>query len=395
MGAVFTYYSRPEELSRELHYAARRGIYTWTKDLIKAGADVNVRNQHGQTPLIVATFHENIPIMDLLIDKGADVNDRDVNSERALHCAVRKISRNTVEMLIHKGANVNARNKYAQTPLMLAVFSENIQIVELLIEQGSDINLNDGLNSERALNYAAKQRSGKTLRLLIEKGADVNCGPQTALMTATSYELTNNVLTVMKAGADVNIELHGHGCLTTAFRLLILSGHYRYVKRLIETGADVNVTMSRNIQSCLICMARRGDVGSAKLLLKAGAVVNVRQEDGHSALEFCLERYHRIHGQQQEEEEDRFIILLFAAGEKVPGTRFRFKHSHCETYYVYTPRFLLRMWQPSSLRLAHMCRDRIRKHLMQLSNVNLFAQVTKLGLPVSLELFLVYNVSLD
>ena len=214
-------------------------------------------------------------------------------------------------------------------------------------------------------------------------------------MTATSYELTNNLLTVMKAGADSNIELHGHECLTTAFRLLILSGHYRYVKRLIEAGADVNVTMSRNIQSCLICIARRGDVGTAKLLLKAGAVVNVRQDDGHSALEFCLERYHRIHGQQQEEEEDRFIILLFAAGEKVPGTRFRFKHSHCETYYVYTPKFLFRMWQPSSLRLTDMCKDRIRKHMMQLSNVNLFVQVTKLGLPASLQSFLVYNVSLD
>ena len=235
---------------------------------------------------------------------------------------------------------------------------------------------------------------GKTLRLLIEKGADVNCEPQTALMTATSYELTNNILTVMKAGADSNIEFHGHECLTTAFRLLILSGYYRYVKRLIEAGADVNVTMSRNIQSCLICIARRGDVGTAKLLLKAGAVVNVRQDDGHSALEFCLERYHRIHGQQQEEE-DRFIIFLFAAGEKVPGTRFRFKHSHCETYYVYTPKFLLRMLKPSSLRLTDMCKDRIRKHMMQLSNVNLFVQVTKLGLPASLQSFLVYNVSLD
>ena len=37
-----------------------------------------------KTPLIAATFHENIPIMELLIDKGADVNGRDVNSETAL-----------------------------------------------------------------------------------------------------------------------------------------------------------------------------------------------------------------------------------------------------------------------------------------------------------------------
>ena len=56
-----------------------------------------------------------------------------------------------------------------RNPLMLAVFSENIQIVELLIEQGSDINLNDGLNSETALNYAAKQRSGKNFTVIDRK----------------------------------------------------------------------------------------------------------------------------------------------------------------------------------------------------------------------------------
>ena len=335
MGGLFTHYSKP---NRDLHYAARRGLYQWTQDSIKAGADVNARNQDGQTPLTVATLHEHIPIMEMLIDKGTDVNCWDANHETALHHAVRKYSKKAMRVLIKAGADVNAFNKYAETPLMLAVFSEIIDIVEMLINHGAEIDLYYGFNSETALNYAAKQMSRETLKLLIAKGADVNFGPQTALKTAVCYGHTNNVLTLIKAGADLNIRTQGHECLTVAFQLLLWSGKYKYVKMLIEAGADVNATMRKDIQSSLIYTARLGYFKCAKPLLNAGAVVNVRQADGYTALEFCLERHLRT-----DEDEEAFILLLFAAGEKVPGARFKFKRSYCETYYVYTPNFLLKM----------------------------------------------------
>ena len=464
MGAgLFTCRSRPEELNKELHYAARHGIYTWINDLMKEGADVNVRNQHGETPLMAATFHENIPIMDMLIDyggdvnayvdansetalnyaarqncgkamellinKGADVNTRDQhgdtplmvaafygnapimemlihngsdvnarndeNLKTALHCAAGKYSAKPMGLLIDKGANVNAQNQHGQTPLMIAIFTENIHIVELLMDNGADISPHDNLNSETALNYAAKQSSGKTLRLLIEKGADVNLMVKyTALMTAAWYGHVNNVLNLIEAGADLNIELNGHECLTTAFRLLLLSGHYNCAKILIEAGANVNVPLRKGISSSLTYAAQRGDIECAKLLLNGGAAVNVRHEDEHTALEFCLERYKRIPSRLEE----GFILMLYAAGENAPGSLFEFHFSPFHPVFVPSfvevPGFLVTVMQPS-LRLTHMCRDRIRKHLMSLSNVNLFARVKQLRLAPSLQSFLVHNVSLD
>ena len=41
------------------------------------------------------------------------------------------------------------------------------------------------------------------------------------------------------------------------------------------------------------------------------------------------------------------------------------------------------------------CRDGIRKHLLQMSNMNLFARVPKLGLPKPLQNYLLYNMKLD
>ena len=49
----------------------------------------------------------------------------------------------------------------------------------------------------------------------------------------------------------------------------------------------------------------------------------------------------------------------------------------------------------SELRLSHLCRASIRKHLLQMSNMNLFARVPKLGLPKPLQNYVVFSEILD
>ena len=47
------------------------------------------------------------------------------------------------------------------------------------------------------------------------------------------------------------------------------------------------------------------------------------------------------------------------------------------------------------LRLSHLCRASIRKHLLQMSNMNLFARVPKLGIPKPLMKYLLFTEMLD
>ena len=56
----------------------------------------------------------------------------------------------------------------------------------------------------------------------------------------------------------------------------------------------------------------------------------------------------------------------------------------------------VRKYKPESeLRLSHLCRTSIRKHLLQMSNMNLFTRVPKLGLPKPLEKYLLFSELYD
>ena len=44
------------------------------KRLLAGGADVNVRNEYGDTPLLWASSHGHVEVVKILLDAGADVN---------------------------------------------------------------------------------------------------------------------------------------------------------------------------------------------------------------------------------------------------------------------------------------------------------------------------------
>ena len=103
------------------------------------GADVNIPNNNGNTPLMIATRNGNTEIARMLIDRGADVNIPDNNGNTPLTWASDRGNIQIVRMLIDRGANVNAKNKWNITPLTWASDRGNIQIVRMLIGRGAII----------------------------------------------------------------------------------------------------------------------------------------------------------------------------------------------------------------------------------------------------------------
>ena len=86
-------------------------------------------------------------------------------------------------------------------------------------------------------------------------------------------------------------------------------------------------------------------------------------------------------------------MLLYAAGETLQGlTLRRLKTEILEGEEV--PECIKEMFTDTSLK--HLCRQHIRKHLIQLKpHRHLFGIIRQLGLPSLIESYLLYNMSLD
>jgi hypothetical protein len=81
------------------------------KQLLDNGADVNAKNNSGDTALILTN---NLEIAKLLIEKGADVNIKNNSGDTAYFMACKNMHDDISKLLIKKGADTTLKNKNNQ-----------------------------------------------------------------------------------------------------------------------------------------------------------------------------------------------------------------------------------------------------------------------------------------
>ncbi len=151
--------------------------------------DVNARNISGWTPLMVASmYNSNKEVVQMLIDNGADVNARDEVGNTALEEASRNSTPEVIQVLIDARADVNARDEVGSTPLMGASWRNTPEVIQVLLDNGADLHVR-AENGSTALSRASFNNNNRqVIQLLIDNGADVNAKDQdgdTALMVAS------------------------------------------------------------------------------------------------------------------------------------------------------------------------------------------------------------------
>lgn len=217
-----------------LHYAAEFGMTNTVRWLIKQKADVNAVAYNGFTPMHLVT---NGVIAGVLIAGGADLNIKDLWGKTplqeasesgytnvcdvilasgypcdlvsALQLGRREIAKKLIRedpllakrvllmgdlwgdvtplgiaaikgdeemvvLLLHAGAPVNEGtmrpNLGKITPLCNAVWADHYKIAELLCNAGAECNLPGGKNYANLLDYAQKKSDGRMVKLLIAHG---------------------------------------------------------------------------------------------------------------------------------------------------------------------------------------------------------------------------------
>ena len=117
-----------------LYVAAKLGRLQQVRNLIAEGADINVSNNMGRTPLMGATYYRNRGIVKELLIEGADVNAVDARGRTALMMAVVNNDTNIVSLLIGAGADVSLQDNNKNTALSLSEKIKNKKLAKLLEE---------------------------------------------------------------------------------------------------------------------------------------------------------------------------------------------------------------------------------------------------------------------
>lgn len=118
-----------------LHLVAQRRDLTWMKWLIQEGANPNVADKNGITPLIIVTRLGWI--------EG-------------------------IAPLIEAGANVDVANNTGETPLIAAVHARNIDLIEALLAVGANPDRTDN-TGRSARDYANERGTTDRVALVIQQ----------------------------------------------------------------------------------------------------------------------------------------------------------------------------------------------------------------------------------
>ena len=121
----------------ELLAAAQRGDLEGVKVFLKQGDPINqkVESYFGWTPLIAAIYGEQTDVARYLVEAGADVNLADMYGETPLMYAALRGDENVplVESLIAHGANLDAKDNHGTTAFDCAGGSPaSPQMIEVL-----------------------------------------------------------------------------------------------------------------------------------------------------------------------------------------------------------------------------------------------------------------------
>lgn len=318
--------------------AAYRGDADEVAALLRAGAKPDEANDFGATPLGEAARRGDTEVLKLLLKAGADPENANAEGETALMRVARTGNLEAAKLLLKHGAKVDAREKWGgQTALIWAAAQNHPQMVRFLASKGADVNARSAVRDwprrmtaeERpkdlnrggmsALHFAAREGHIETVKTLLELGAEIDFTDpdgSTPLIVALMNGHWDTAKLLIESGADVNHwDWWGQTPLYMAVDMNTLPLGARIelptmdaatgleiIELLLKKGANPNAQLKlrppyRNVSqdrladpaidygaTPLLRAAKAADLPAMKLLLDAGALVDLPNVYGHTPL---------------------------------------------------------------------------------------------------------------
>lgn len=263
-----------------LHYAAEWGLEDSISTLIEKGADVNVKNANGETPLINAVKTDNTAAIDLLLAYGSFLNTRDNSGSTALHTAVRWNAFNSADDLIKRGIMIDSQNMQGTTPLAEAALSGKKDMALLLLDRGADPNATDAAGRSILIN-AVRGQNIELIDMMLSAGANPGIQDMDGRNASHEAVLTGNVEIITKirnsGGSALTRDKNGE----TPFSLA-LSKNENVIRAV--AGSNKNLADSDGNTLMHIAVQNRARGIIIQTMIYEGYPIDIRNAAGYTPL---------------------------------------------------------------------------------------------------------------
>ncbi|XP_071343472.1 CARD- and ANK-domain containing inflammasome adapter protein [Trachinotus anak] len=297
-----------EALGSALFSAVRQNHDGVVTALINSGANVNLSDKQGYSPVLLSAELGHTEVFRVLLAKQAKLDATLPDLSSALHLAVHSGSGPVVQTLLEKGFDPNITGPKALSPLHLAAQCNRSDLVCLLLKAGAQVNAvaQDGLTP---LHLASQQGHADTVIQLLQNKADPGVKDRlgrTALHWAASSQGESSVvdlllsakanptttdnekrtalhLAAMEGKLDAVTSLLSHRAKggakdmdgSTPLHYAAAGGHASVVSALLQSLNNKEIE-ERNAwrKTPLHVAAEKGHNSVAVLLLEAGAKIN-------------------------------------------------------------------------------------------------------------------------
>jgi uncharacterized protein len=251
----------------------------------------------GDSPLVDAARQREIATVRSLLNQHADVNARSADGSTALLWAAHWSDLETADALLRAGADTNLSNDFRMTPLSQACTNGNGALVKALLKAGAKPNIAIA-TGETPLMTCSRSGSLDGVQMLLEFGAEVNAKEPSQNQTALMWAVAERHADVVKALIAAHADLKAHTKEgSTALHFAARTGDQESVRLLLAAGADVNIltlpddkragtvafqagfgtykTIGTKGYTPLLMASVRGQVDMALFLLDQGADPNI------------------------------------------------------------------------------------------------------------------------
>jgi ankyrin repeat protein len=281
---------------------ARLIAAAWDNDLrrvralIHDGADVNAKDDSGQSAYLIATSEGFLDLLEVTLEHGADVEAKDSFNGTGLIRAADRGHAHVAGRLVRAGIDVDHVNHLGWTALHEAVIlgdgsARYVDTVRVLVAAGADVRLRSQRDQVAPLAHA-RSRGLDDIAQVVQAAMDADSRPvsranRRLLAAAAAGDATAAAL-ALRAGADLETR-DDRG--RTPLLVAATDSNLSVARLLVHLGADPDALDDRHDTPWLVTGVT-GSVDMAEVLLPAGPDLTIRNRFGGVSLIPASERGH-------------------------------------------------------------------------------------------------------